>query len=143
MSVRDIFKRYTNSESATRPRSSFERTTSDSMSSTATRARVESGPPCSRMPACWKRTQRLGRCTCPTLYDTHSTYNVTDVNNASRENYQDDRHNPQIETYLTTHWVLEGHEPAGRTPRSSVQSCGVPRGLWVCQYEDSLRPGPS
>ena len=103
MSASGILKRYTNSESATRPRNSFERTTSDSISSTATRARVESGPPCSRMTACWTRTQRLAKHTSPIVHHETFICKATDANYALKEDYLDGGRNTQIAMCPTAH----------------------------------------
>ena len=51
-----ISKRSTNSESATRQRSSSELITSDNISSTVMREQAGNGQTCWRMPACWKLT---------------------------------------------------------------------------------------
>lgn len=57
-SASDIYRTSTSSGSATAPRSSSAQTTSASISSIVTRARVGSGRTCWKMHACWRKSRR-------------------------------------------------------------------------------------
>jgi hypothetical protein len=121
MSVSGTCRKCTSSESATRPKSSSERITSDSISSTATRAPVESGPTCWRMPVCWKKTQLPGKST------QHSTGSAADGHQKDLQVRP-----PNDESMLKRWWVLVIQDKW----RISRKRAGYKKGIAGAQRKD-------
>jgi hypothetical protein len=138
MSALGICKRCINSESATRPKSSFERITSDSTSSTVMQAQVETGPTCWRMLACWKRTQHPDKCATWLIHHANLSCNATSVNCTLRADHlargvHFSNRGPYNSTAhcLRSMRRLEAHYPVHRSAFMELQ---VIRGVWHQLY---------